>query len=68
MVKQRFIFVCGACSHYWSAVATGENAHALDVGAEQVKASKPNCPQCGQKPPRWRFERAGAILSGGSKS
>ena len=69
MVKQRMIFVCGGCTHYFSAVATGATTEALALGAKQLQAAHPVCDQCGMKPPLWRFERVGQIENAeGAKS
>ena len=55
-VRQRMLFVCGGCTHYWSAVATGPDPEALRAKAAELQRDKPKCPKCDMKPPLWRFE------------
>ncbi len=56
-LRQRMLFVCGNCSEFWSANATAETLERLDEQARHLQRTRPACPKCGAKPPRWSFER-----------
>lgn len=61
--KERMVQVCGACGHFYSAIATvelGPNVDAaqlLDAQAVHMKELRPRCPKCSAAPPVWGFER-----------
>ena len=62
-LRERMVFVCGACSHYYSAVCTvelGPHVDAkqlLDAQAVLMREQRPRCGKCHASPPVWHFER-----------